>query len=116
MKNLRTIIAFTLVLILGVDSAFAQDLTQDANRPEVIAKTKTANLSEALQLNGDQQRSVFRALVANEVSYKKNIIGKNPSDAQVIADKKKIDDALIASMKKTLTAEQFEKWKTLPKQ
>jgi hypothetical protein len=102
--------------MLGVDSAFAQDLAQDANRPEVIAKTKTADLSETLQLNGDQQRSVFRALVAKEVSYKKNISGKNPSDIQVIVDKKKIDDVLMTSMKNTLTAEQFEKWKTLPNQ
>ncbi|MGK0427640.1 MAG: hypothetical protein ACJAUR_001754 [Ulvibacter sp.] len=116
MKNVITVIAFTLVTLLGINSAVAQGLTQDADRPEVIAKTKTADLSETLQLNGDQQRSVFRALVANEVSYKKNISGKNPSDAQVISDKKKFDDALMTSMKKTLTPEQFEKWITLPKQ
>lgn len=116
MKNVITVIAFALVMLLGIDSAVAQDLAQNANRPEVIAKTKTAELSETLQLNGDQQRSVFRALVANEVSYKKNISGKNPTDTQVIADKKKFDDALMTSMKNTLTAEQFEKWKSLPKQ
>ena len=116
MKNLITVFAFACSLLLGIDNAVAQDLAQNANRPEVIAKTKTAELSETLKLNGDQQRAVFRALVANEVSYKKNIDGKNLSDAQVKADKKKFDDALTTSMKNTLTPEQFEKWKTLPKQ
>ena len=116
MKNLITVIAFILVMLFSIDGAVAQSLTQDADRPEVIAKTKTADLSEKLQLNGDQQRSVFRALVANEVSYRKNINGKNLSDAKVSADKKKFDDALITSMKKTLTADQFEKWKAMPKQ
>ena len=116
MKNVITVIAFTLVMLFSIDSTVAQDLAQNANRPEVIAKTKTADLSDKLQLNGDQQRSVFRALVANEVSYSKNVKGKNLSDAQVIADKKKFDDALTTSMKKTLTAEQFEKWKAMPKQ
>jgi len=116
MKNVITVIAFTLVMLFGIDGAVAQGLSENADRPEVIAKTKTANLSETLQLNGDQQRSVFRALVANEVSYKKHINGKNLSDAKVSADKKKFDDALMSSMKKTLTADQFEKWMALPKQ
>ncbi|MFT5983128.1 MAG: hypothetical protein ACI9RM_001569, partial [Ulvibacter sp.] len=73
MKNVITVIAFALVMLLGIDTTVAQALTQNTERPEVIAKTETANLSEALQLNGDQQRSVFRALVANEVSYRKHI-------------------------------------------
>jgi hypothetical protein len=116
MKNVITVIAFALVILLGTDSTVAQGLAQNADRPEVIAKAKTADLSKTLELNGDQQRSIFRALVTNEVSYSKQIKGKNLSDAQVIADKKKLDDALTTSMKKTLTADQFEKWKTLPKQ
>ena len=116
MKNVITVIAFTLVMLFGIDGAVAQGLTQNADRPEVIAKTKTADLTESLQLNGDQQRAVFRALVANEVSYGKHIKGKNLSDANVSADKKKFDYALMTSMKKTLTADQFQKWMALPKQ
>jgi hypothetical protein len=116
MKNILTVIAFALVMLVGIDSTVAQGLTQNADRPEVIAKAKTADLSQTLELNGDQQRSVFRALVTNEVNYSKHIKGKNINDVQVNADKKKFDDALMNSMKKTLTAEQFEKWKTLQKQ
>ena len=116
MKNVITVIAFALVMLLGVNTTVAQGLTQDADRPEVIAKNKTADLNKTLGLNGDQQRSVFRALVANEVNYRKHVNGKNLSDAKVSADKKKFDDVLMTSMKKTLTAEQFTKWKALPKQ
>ena len=116
MKNVITVIALALVMLLGVNTTVAQGLTQNADRPEVIAKNKTADLNETLVLNGDQQRAVFRALVANEVNYRKHVKGKNLSDAKVSADKKKFDDVLMASMKKTLTAEQFTKWKALPKQ
>lgn len=116
MKNLITLFAFSLFMLFNTNSAFGQRLTQSADRPEVIAKTETANLNEKLQLNGDQQRSVFRALVAKEVNYRKHIDGKDLSDVKVSADKKKFDDVLMTSMKKTLTPEQFKQWKALPKQ
>ena len=116
MKKIITVIAFAFVMLFGVNTTVAQGLTQDTDRPEVIAKKKTANLSETLGLNGDQQRAVFRSLVANEVNYKKHVNGKDLNSAKVIADKKKFDDVLTTSMKRTLTAEQFTKWKALPKQ
>lgn len=115
MKNVITVIAFAFVMLLGVNTTVAQTLSQDTDRPEVIAKNKTADLNEVLELDGDQQRAVFRALVANEVNYRKHINGKDLNDAKVIADKKKFDDVLTASMKQTLTADQFTKWKALPK-
>ena len=110
MKNLLTVIAFAFVMVLGVNTAEAQKLTQDSDRPEVVAKKETSELSTQLNLSGDQQRSVFRALVAKEVNYRKNVSGKDAKNAQVIADKKKYDDALKASMKKTLTEAQFKQW------
>jgi hypothetical protein len=115
MKNILSIIAFAFVMLLSVNTAGAQNLTQDADRPEVIAKTKTANLSEILALNGDQQRSVFRALVSNEVNYGSHIKGKDQNNAEVIANKKKFDEALTASMKKILTEAQFKQWLELKK-
>lgn len=116
MKNLLTVIAFAFVMVLGVNTAEAQKLTQDSERPEVVAKKKTSELSTKLNLNGDQQRSVFRALVANEVNYRKHVAGKDANNALVKADKKKYDDVLKASMKKTLTDAQFKQWLALPKQ
>lgn len=116
MKNLITIVIFSIVMLFGSTNTIAQSLTLNSDRPEVIAKTKTASLNEKLQLSGDQQRSVFRSLVAKEVNYKKNIHGKDISDVKVIAAKKKYDDALTTSMKKTLTAAQFKQWKAMPNQ
>jgi len=116
MKNLFTIIAFAFVMLLGMNTASAQSLTEDAKRPEVIAKTKTAELSAALNLNDDQQRTVFRAMVANEVNYSKHVTGKDLNNPEVIANKKKFDDALQSSMKTTLTEEQYKTWLASQKQ
>ena len=113
MKKVFTVIVLAFILLLGVNTAGAQTLTQDQDRPEVIAKAKAADLKETLNLNDDQQRGVFRALVANEVNYKKNILGKDETNAAVIANKKKGDEALNAAMKKTLTAVQYKKWLSL---
>ncbi|MBG42673.1 MAG: hypothetical protein CL530_01775 [Aequorivita sp.] len=97
-------------MLLGVQTTSAQQLSQDKSRPEVIAKTETAKLTEALNLSGDQSRTVFRALVAKEVSYQKNVDGKDLKDAAVATEKKKIDAQLKDAMKKTLNDEQYAQW------
>ncbi|MEM0518093.1 MULTISPECIES: hypothetical protein [Aequorivita] len=110
MKNLLTVFAFAVTMLLGVQTTSAQQLSQDTNRPEVIAKTETAKITEALNLNGDQSRAVFRALVAKEVNYQKHVTGKDASNAGVKANKEKFDASLKEAMKKTLTAEQYAQW------
>ncbi|WP_461305026.1 hypothetical protein [Aureisphaera sp.] len=110
MKNIFKIIALSFVLFLGMNTVNAQTLKQDQNRPEVIAKQQTADLSEALGLNGDQQRTIFRALVHHKAGIKR-VEGK--SSSIVAAEKKKLDASLQATMKKTLTKEQYDKWLTL---
>ena len=113
MKNLIKIVAFAFIMVLGVNSANAQGLSQDGARPEVVAKKQTSELSQALDLNGDQQRAVFRALVSKEVGYKKQVSGKDLGSTAVQTEKNKIDNALNASMKKTLTTEQYKQWLTI---
>ena len=113
MKNLIKTLAFAFIVMLGINISSAQGLTQDTSRPEVIAKKKASQLSETLDLTDDQKRSVYRALVSNEVGYKKQVIGKDANSAAVKSEKKKIDAALKASMKKTLTPEQYKKWLSL---
>ncbi len=110
MKNLMTVVALAGSLFFGIQSASAQSLSQDQNRPEVIAKQETAEITNDLGLNGDQTRAVFRAMVAKEVSYQKNVSGKDQNNAAVKADKQKADAALKESMKKILTADQYAKW------
>jgi hypothetical protein len=113
MKNIISVIALAFTMLLGINTAGAQTLTQDQDRPEVIAKAKAAELNDILKLNDDQQRAVFRALVANEVGYRKNIVGQDQSSATVIAEKQKYDSVLKDAMKKTLTPEQYQKWLSL---
>ena len=113
MKNLLSVLAISCVMLFGLGNVSAQDLTQDQDRPEVIAKAKVADLSTKLDLTGEQQRSLFRAYTAHESNYKKHVTGKNIADAKVQADKKKFDDVLQAAVKSSLTADQFKKWLTL---
>ncbi|PKA83391.1 hypothetical protein ATE92_1543 [Ulvibacter sp. MAR_2010_11] len=113
MKNLIKLTVFAFVFLLGVNSVNAQTLSQDADRPEVVAKAKADQLTPVLDLNGDQQRALFRAYTAKEANYKKHINGKDPKDATVIANKQKFDEALKESLKKTLTDAQYKKWLSL---
>ncbi|GHC56666.1 hypothetical protein [Ulvibacter litoralis] len=110
MKNFIKVIAFAFVMVLGANSAVAQSLSQNEDRPEVIAKKHTELLVDKLGLDGDQQRTVFRALVSKEINYKKLVVGQDISDPAVVANKKKVDASLDSVMKKTLTAEQYKKW------
>src|SRR5690606_805022 len=109
MKKIFTVVAFATAMLLGTQTTSAQSLSQDNGRPEVIAKAETAKLTETLNLNGDQGRTIFRALVAKEVGYQKNVKGKDAKSTSVIAEKKKLDDQSNDAMKKTLTADQYAK-------
>jgi len=113
MKKIIAVFAFAVTMLLGVQTTSAQQLSQDKSRPEVIAKAETAKLTESLNLNGEQSRTVFRALVAREVGYQKNVDGKDAKDASVAAEKKKLDDQLREAMKRTLSAEQYAQWQKM---
>ena len=108
MKNLFSIIAFAFVIMLSVQSVSAQSISQNQDRPEVIAKTQLLDLSNQLELTGEQNRTLYRALVTQEVSLRKSEENKSTMEA----DKKKANDVFYAQMKKTLTPEQFKKWES----
>lgn len=110
MKKIIAVFAFAVTMLLGVQTTSAQQLSQDNSRPEVIAKAETAKLTETLNLSGEQGRTVFRALVAKEVGYRKSVDGKDAKNAAVAAEKQKLDDQLKAAMKKTLSPDQYAQW------
>ena len=110
MKNLFSIIAFAFVTTLSVQNVSAQSISQNQDRPEVIAKTQILNLSNQLELTGEQQRTLYRAIVTKEVSIKKAELDENK--ATMTADKEKADFAFYVQMKKTLTAQQLTKWES----
>ena len=113
MKKIFKVFAIAFIMLLGMGSMNAQTLKQDQNTPEAVAKQQTSELSEALGLNGDQQRAVFRALVVKESNYTKYVYGKDSKDAAVIAAKKKHDEVLETAMKKALTEAQYNKWQSM---
>lgn len=113
MKKFITGIAIAGFVLLGINSVTAQSLSQDGDRPEVIAKAKVSQISEALALNDNQERALFRAYVQKEVKYKKGIAGKDLKNDATKAEIKKYDDELAAAVKKILSAEQYKKWQAL---
>jgi hypothetical protein len=116
MKNLFKLTALVFVLFLGMNTMNAQTLTQtDQDRPEVVAKSIAEKLTTDLDLNGDQQRALFRAYTAHETNYRKHVNGQDPKDATVIANKKKFDDVLKENVKKALDDAQYKKWLSLQK-
>ncbi len=115
MKKFITGIALACFVLLGMNTMTAQSLSQDAQRPEAIAKQKVADISEDLGLSGEQQRTLFRAYVQKEVNYSKHVTGKDLKSAAVIAEKKKHDDQLDAAVKKVLTPAQYKKWQGMKK-
>lgn len=108
MKNLFSIIAFALVMMLSVQNVSAQSVSQNQDRPEVIAKTQLLELTNQLELSGEQNRTLYRALVTQEVSLRK----ADENKATMEADKKKANQVFYDQMKKTLTPEQFKKWES----
>jgi N-acetylmuramoyl-L-alanine amidase CwlA len=116
MKKLFKVIAFSFVILLGMGTMNAQTLKQNQDSPEVIAKKNTEKLSVALNLSGDQQRAVYRALVVKESNYSKDVNGKDAKSPEVAAAKKKHDEVFEVSMKKALNDEQFKKWQGMKEQ
>ena len=116
MKKLLSVIAFAFVIMFSAQTISAQSLKQDQDRPEVVAKSQVAELTKQLNLTGDQSRTLYRAFVSKEVNYRKLINNKDAKSPDVIANKNKIDNTFKASMKKTLTEEQYSKWLSSLKQ
>ncbi len=114
MKKLVSIAIFSFVMLFGIQTVSAQTDAEIARKkPEVTAKAQVAELSQKLELNGDQQRAMFRAIVAKEVNYQKHITGKDANNREVIANKKKFDESYVASVKKILTEKQFALWQRM---
>lgn len=114
MKKLVSIVIFSFVMVLGVQTVNAQTDAQVAKqRPEVVAKAKVADLSKKLELNGDQQRAMFRAIVSKEVNYQKNVKGKDLKNPEVLANKSKIDEGYLNTVKGILTEKQFAIWQKM---
>jgi hypothetical protein len=110
MKNLFKTIAIALVIFAGTQGVNAQELTKDTDRPEVIAKAQVNEIDSKLDLNGDQERALFRAIVSKIVNDRKLVDGLDANDAVVKANKAKIETGYKAAVKKALGDEKYKAW------
>ena len=109
MKNLLTIGAIAFIFAIGTQSLQAQSLSTDRNRPEEIAKVKLADLDKSLNLTDEQERSLFRALVQNEVNHSRYASDK-VSPEKKKSNSIKFNAQLDDSAKKILSDEQYKRW------
>ncbi|MAT89681.1 MAG: hypothetical protein CMC35_03220 [Flavobacteriaceae bacterium] len=105
-KTMKRLILILAVVFIGIQTSIAQNQL----RPEDAAKNKLAQLDEQLDLSGDQERTIFRALVSHEVAYRKEIQGMDESTSAYQAAVKENDAKLQAIMKKTLSNAQYTSW------
>lgn len=107
MKKIITLGLFAIVLLFSTQSAVAQERVED------IAKMQVSKLNDAVQLTGDQQRTLFRVFVAKESGYAKQVKGKDLNNADVAQAKAQIDATFEKDLKAALTAEQYNKYKEM---
>ena len=93
MKNLITLVLIACAFTFTVQDANAQQ------RPEEVAKIKVAELSQTLELNGEQQRSLWRVLVKKESAISK--AGESTQEIEATFDKE---------IKEILTPEQYKRY------
>lgn len=105
MKKLITLMVVVFALAFSTQDANAQQ------RPEDAAKIQVAALSETLELNGDDQRALFRVFVKKEAAYARQVTGQDLSNPTVAAAKKDIDATFEKELKAALTPEQYKKYK-----
>ncbi len=107
MKKIITLGFFAIVMLFSTYEITAQERVED------IAKMQVAKLNDAVQLTGDQQRTLFRVFVAKESGYAKQVKGKDLSNTEVSQAKANIDDTFEKNLKATLTPEQYKKYKEM---
>lgn len=111
MKKLLTLCLFTMALFLGTQSISAQDY---AKSPEAIAKEKTYKLTQEFGLDGNQQRLIWRAFLSREKA-KQEIANGSFSEEEIKNINVKVDDSFQTSMEQNLSAQQYEKFKSIMK-
>ncbi len=102
---LKALSTFCLFLGLLTTPLYGQQLKQDNSRPDEAAKIEVNQMSQSLNLDGSQQRALFRALVSEATRSGQTpqvLLGKAASDQ---------NQAFAQNLKSILTPEQYRKWK-----
>lgn len=107
MKKLITICAFIFAFSLTTTTNAQEKLKS----PEAIAKEQVNAMTQQLNLNGDQQRALWKALVTKQSSVNEAIQNKgNLSEAELKKMNMKINAQLDNSMSKILSKDQYKQY------
>lgn len=102
---LKAISTICLFFGLMTQPVFGQKLQQDNSRPDEAAKIQVDQMSQTVNLDGSQQRALFRALVSESTRS-----GQSPQILLAKAAKNQ-NEAFLQTLKSILTPDQFRKWK-----
>jgi Spy/CpxP family protein refolding chaperone len=107
MKKYITILSFIVCFIASAQFTNAQEQTKKkAFTPEVTAKQKTHEIHQLVELNGEQQKSIFYLLVDAENNM--DAIENSGADVNAIqARKKEVMKYVDDKIKTILTPEQY---------
>lgn len=106
MKKYFTLFSVLAMFFVGTQMSNAQERTR-TQTPEVIAKTKTHQMHELVNLTGEQQSSIFKLLVDSET----NLAALNSSAMNLQSTQSARSEILNATdgrIKTILTREQYE--------
>ncbi|MFD2552566.1 hypothetical protein ACFSQP_12155 [Bizionia sediminis] len=109
MKKYISLFSFIALFFVGMQMSSAQ--TDRQVGPEAIAKQKTYEIHQLVNLTGDQQGDVFKVLVDFEQNMSE-LLKKDVSDSFRQEGIKTMNQRAEEGLKKVLTASQFKTYQT----
>ena len=109
MKKYISFLSFIALFFIGTQFSSAQDADRQQS-PEAIAKQKTFELHQLVDLTGEQQGAIFKVLVDAEQNLS---VLNSKKDTDMIKQEgtKTVNNKIEASFKSILTPEQYNTYK-----
>lgn len=109
MKKYISFLSFIALFFVGIQFSSAQSADKQQS-PEAIAKQKTYELHQLVDLTGDQQGAIFKVLVDAEQNLS---VLSTKKDTDMIKQEgtNTVNEKVEASFKSILTPEQYDTYK-----
>ncbi|MFV0573375.1 MAG: hypothetical protein ACK5M1_13245 [Xanthomarina gelatinilytica] len=106
MKKYLSFLSFIALFFIGMQFSTAQNADRQQS-PEAIAKQKTYELHELVNLTGGQQSAIFKVLVDAEQNMGE-LVKRDKSDKLRQEGVKTVNERVEENFKKILTPEQYK--------
>jgi len=110
MKNIFRAITVFLTMVAGLNQMNAQSLERNLNSPNEVAKKQLLELTETLNLTTDQQKYIYRAILAKGSNSRRYLSGNASNGLSISENKERIENNFIFTMKRRLTPDQYAIW------